>query len=107
LRIIRDFKVKLAAAWFAAAAALGPALAAPLGPPDDKRGGAPISERFPSLDAYLAYLEKRSHMDGPWYREVRPGVYELQTGNLRLPDGEIQRRTFTREELEKKFGFAR
>ena len=107
MRTIRDFKVKLAAAGLAATVALAPAVAAPSGPLDDKRAGAPINERFPSLDAYLAYLEKRSHIDSAWYRQVRPGVYELQTGNLRLPDGESRRRTFTREELEKKFGFAR
>ena len=67
----------------------------------------PINRRFRDLDAYLAYLEKQSHIDGAWYRQVRPGVYELQTGNLRLPDGAPRRRIFTREELEKKFGFAR
>jgi hypothetical protein len=92
------------------AAVFAPASAAPLketAPPAPAPGGpAPINERFPTLDAYLAYLEKRSHMDGAWYREVRPGVYELQTGNLRLPDGGGRKRTFTREELEKKFGFA-
>jgi hypothetical protein len=66
-----------------------------------------ISQRFPSLDAYLAYLEKRSHMDGAWYRQIRPGVYELQTGNLRLPNGGQAKRVFTRQELEEKFGFSR
>lgn len=65
-----------------------------------------INQRFLSLDAYLAFLEKRSHLDGAWYREVRPGVYELQTGNLRLPDGPPKKRVFTRGELEKKFGFS-
>jgi hypothetical protein len=67
--------------------------------------GQPINQRFPNLDAYLAYLEKRSHMDGPWYRRVRPGVYELQTGNLRRLDEGPRQRLFTREELERKFGF--
>lgn len=90
-----------------------PAAAAPLkelSPPETAapRGDTmPINERFPNLDAYLAYLERRSRMDGPWYRQVRPGVYELQTGNLRLADGESRKRVFTREELEKKFGFSR
>ena len=42
--------------------------------------------------------------------EIRPGVYELQTGNLRIlgADGEEEpagKRIFTREELERKFGF--
>jgi hypothetical protein len=70
-----------------------------------------ISERFADLDAYLAFLEKRSHLDGAWYRQVEPGVYELQGGNLRRPrvgsEGEAARRRFTREELARKFGFAR
>ena len=67
----------------------------------------PINQRFRTLDEYLAYLERRSHLDGKWYKELRPGVYELQTGNLHLdtPDGD--KRIFTREELERKFGFAK
>lgn len=112
------FTVKLAsslAAFLLPAAAVaaplkdaGPAMAPPgVNAPEEKARPVPINERFPSLDAYLAYLEKRSHMDGPWYREVRPGLYELQTGNLRLPDGGDRKRTFTREQLEKKFGFSR
>lgn len=67
----------------------------------------PINARFADLDAYLAHLRKQSHLDGAWYREIRPGVYELQTGNLRLTDGRNPKRVFTREELEKKFGFSR
>ena len=93
------------------ASVLASAVAAPLKVetpgPSGPGGHTPVNERFPSLDAYLAYLEKRSHMDGPWYREIRPGVYQLQTGNLQLPDGAREPRTFTREELAKKFGFAR
>lgn len=77
------------------------------GASEGRAGPVPINQRFPNLDAYLAFLEKRSHMDGPWYREIRPGVYELQTGNLRLPDGERPKRVFTREELLRKFGFSR
>jgi hypothetical protein len=64
------------------------------------------SRRFANLDAYLAYLEKRSHLDGAWYRQVQPGLYELQAGNLRRPGGGGGKRVFTREELEKKFGFS-
>lgn len=67
---------------------------------------APINQRFASLDAYLAFLERtQGPIDGPWYKQVGPDVYELQTGNLHLdgPDGE--KRTFTRAELAKKFGF--
>jgi hypothetical protein len=71
----------------------------------------PISDRFRSLDEYLAWLEKtQAPVDGAWYREIRPGLYELQTGNLRIlrADGEEAaegQQTFTREELERKFGF--
>lgn len=122
MRVAQSFTVKLTfrlAACILPAAALTPAAAAPPketapavapaghGASQGKGGGMAANERFPNLDAYLAYLEKRSHMDGPWYREVRPGVYELQTGNLKLPDGGGPKRTFTREELEKKFGFSR
>jgi hypothetical protein len=67
----------------------------------------PINQRFRSLDEYLAFLEKtQGPVDGPWYRQVRPGVYELQTGNLRPLGHEAPKRVFTRDELEKKFGFA-
>jgi len=99
----------LSAAVFAPAAAAQPRDVRPAIAPPAPEGepGMAINQRFIDLDAYLGYLEKRSHMDGPWYREVRPGVYELQTGNLRLPDGGGRKRIFTREELEKKFGFSR
>jgi hypothetical protein len=106
--------VKLSA-WFVALVAPlvgSPTLAAPpagQGAPPPAPGGAdnrkPIPERFPNLDAYLAYLQKRSHLDGAWYREVRPGLYELQTGNLRRTDASAAKRTFTRADLERKFGF--
>ncbi len=69
-----------------------------------------INQRFKSLDDYLAHLERTNGpMDRPWYKQVRPGIYELQTGNLRTlgSDGEEVhgKHTFTREELERKFGF--
>ncbi len=66
-----------------------------------------INRRFKTLDAYLAYLEQyEAPIDKPWYKQVRPNVFELQTGNLRvLGSGEEEKRTFTREELERKFGF--
>jgi len=69
----------------------------------------PINQRFRNLDEYLAYLRKHEGpVDGPWYLEVRPGVYVLQTGNLRIlgADGQ-EKKVFTREELERKFGFAK
>ena len=71
----------------------------------DDAAGAPLNQRFRSLDDYLAFLELESHHDGKWYKEIRPGVYELQTGNLHL-DNDRQKRIFTRDELAKKFGFS-
>jgi hypothetical protein len=57
---------------------------------------------FRSLDEYLAFLRERGRYDVPWYREIRPGVYELVS--RRGPGA--QPRTYTRAELEEKFGFA-
>jgi hypothetical protein len=66
----------------------------------------PISQQYRTLDEYLAYLERmQAPVDGPWYKQVRPGIYELQTGNLRVLGAEEGKRTFTREELERQFGF--
>ena len=68
----------------------------------------PISKRFGTLDEYLAHLEQtQGPVDGPWYKEVSPGLFELQTGNLHLDVPAKGKRTFTREELEKKFGFSK
>ena len=68
-----------------------------------------ISERFANLDEYLLWLRKfEAPADGAWYKEIRPGVYELQTGgNLRLDVPATGKRIFTREELEKRFGFSK
>ena len=65
--------------------------------------GLPFSQgrSFSSLDEYLAFLRKRGAYDVPWYREIRPGVYELVT--RRAPGSQAQ--IFTREELERRFGF--
>jgi hypothetical protein len=68
----------------------------------------PINQRFRNLDEYLAFLEQtQATVDGPWYRQVRPGIYELQTGgNLHEDEPRVAAQpTFTREELERKFGF--
>ena len=55
----------------------------------------PINQRFRDLDGYLAYLEQtQGPVDGPWYKEVSPGVYELQTGNLRLDVPGKEKRVF-------------
>lgn len=70
----------------------------------------PINQRFRNLDAYLLWLRQtQAPVDGSWYEEARPGVYQLRTGNLRVlgPGGDEtpEAETITREELEKKLGF--
>lgn len=68
----------------------------------------PSNLQFTSLDKYLAYLERtQGPVDGPWYKQVRPGIYELQTGNLHLDGPDEEKQTFTREELAQKFGFSK
>ena len=70
----------------------------------------PISKRFRTLDEYLDHLElTQEPVDGPWYKQIGPDLYELQTGNLKLdlPAGADEKRVFTRQELEKKFGFSK
>ena len=63
---------------------------------------------FRTLDAYLAHLrDHAAPMDRPWYREVKPGLFRLETGNLRRLEGEPEPRLFTRDELERRFGFRR
>jgi len=66
----------------------------------------PINQRFRTLDEYLEFLERvEGPVDGPWYRKVGSGMYELQTGNLHLDTPSGQKRVFTHEELERQFGF--
>jgi hypothetical protein len=70
----------------------------------------PVNKRFRTLDEYLVYLERtQGPVDGPWYKEVSPGVYELQTGNLHLdvPGAADGKRVFTRQQLAEKFGFSK
>lgn len=56
---------------------------------------------FASLDEYLAYLERTNGpIDLPWWREIRPGVYQQV---IRMPAAQPQ--TATREELRQRFGF--
>lgn len=68
---------------------------------------APINQRFKTLDEYLLWLKQyAAPTDRAWYKEIKPGVYELQTGNFRPLEGTAApQRIFTREELERKFGF--
>jgi hypothetical protein len=78
----------------------------------DQPASEPINRRFRSLDDYLAWLRQTQEpVDGSWYEEIRPGIYQLRTGNLRVlgPSGDETPpgQTFTRAELEKKLGFSR
>lgn len=81
-------------------------------PENNVSSNAPINQRFRTLDEYLDWLRfTQAPVDGSWYEEVRPGVYELRTGNLRIlgPEGDETPapRTFTRDQLERQFGFRR
>ena len=59
-------------------------------------------QRFRTLDDYLAHLKCfAAPIDQPWWREVRPGVYEHVK---RMPGA--PRETATRAELMKRFGFS-
>ena len=79
------------------------ACAQPPAPQHHAVAGLPFSQgrSFATLDDYLAFLERRGASDVPWYREIRPGIYELVS--RRGPGA--ARQTFTREQLAKKFGF--
>lgn len=75
-------------------------------------GGEAVNKRFATLDDYVAWLRQtQAPVDGPWYEEIRPGVYQLRTGNLRIlgPGGDATPpdRTFTRAQLMKQFGFTK
>ena len=65
----------------------------------------PPKDRFPTLDAYLAFLEKRAQLGGSWYRQVQPGLYRRETGGLKREGGEARDRLYTREELAWMFGY--
>ena len=56
---------------------------------------------FATLDEYLEFRRRRGEYDVPWYREIKPGTYELVS--FRGPGAE--RKIYTREELARKFGF--
>lgn len=57
---------------------------------------------FRTLDEYLAHLEAQGALDLPWWREIRPGVYERVT-SMRPAQPEVA----TRAELMRRFGFTR
>jgi hypothetical protein len=74
----------------------------------EQSSGAAVSDlpyapgkSFRTLDEYLAHLRKRGAYDVPYYEEISPGVYEVV--GRRGPGA--PRLTYTREELERKFGF--
>jgi hypothetical protein len=59
---------------------------------------------FATLDEYLAHLRNNAGpIDLPWYREIRPGVYEYVTTMRPAPPS----KTYTREELMRQYGFTR
>ncbi|HEX8388421.1 MAG TPA: hypothetical protein VF636_05340 [Sphingomonas sp.] len=85
-----------------------PKLERPALHPAKKRGDPATTtivdgQPYGGLDEYLAKLERDGFVGKAWYREVRPGMYELVT-NLRPPP---EKRLFTRAELEREFGFAK
>jgi len=68
--------------------------------------GLPSSfgKSFSTLDQYLEHLrDYAGPIDLPWYREIRPGVYERVTSIRPAPAPE----TYTREQLMRKYGFTR
>ena len=64
-----------------------------------------VSQRFGTLDEYLAHLERQGAVDMPWWREVEPGIYELVT-TFRPVEGRAPERA-TRAELMRRYGFTR
>lgn len=57
---------------------------------------------FETLDAYLAFRRELGAVDLPWYKEVAPDMFELQTSIRPAPAP----RRFTRAQLARQFGFA-
>lgn len=63
-----------------------------------------FGKSFAALDDYLQHLRQYAGpIDLPWYREIRPGVYELVTTMRPAPVP----RTFSREQLMRDYGFSR
>jgi hypothetical protein len=59
-------------------------------------------QSFRTLDAYLAHLERQGAIDLPWWRQVKPGIYERVTSMRGRPPERA-----TRAELMRRFGFTR
>lgn len=68
--------------------------------------GLPYAQgkQFSDLDSYLAHLKVMSTMDVPYYREVSPGRYKLESGRGSQNMAPVY---VTRQELMRKFGFSR
>ena len=73
-------------------------------PADEAVANLPFArgKTFRTLDEYLAHLEAQGAVDLPWWREIRPGVYERVTSATNAP-----REVATRAELMQRFGFRR
>lgn len=62
-----------------------------------------MGRRFRTLDEYLVHLKCRAGpIDLPWWKEIRPGVYQQVTTKPAA-----DRRVATRSELMQRFGFSR
>lgn len=57
---------------------------------------------FATLDDYLTHLQAQGAIDLPWWREIRPGVYQRVTN---MPEAEPE--VATRADLMRRFGFRR
>lgn len=70
----------------------------------DDQAQPPPSQRFDSLDDYLAWRKGLGAADAPWYEEVRPGVFQYKAGRSghRAPP-----ELFTRADLLRRYGFER
>ncbi|WP_150412056.1 hypothetical protein [Sphingobium limneticum] len=55
---------------------------------------------FGSLEEYLEHLRSNAAIDLPWWREIKPGVYEYVSRSTSAP-----RKIATREQLKACFGF--
>jgi len=78
-----------------------------LGACDTDKGVAKLpfahGHRFCTLDEYLAHLERNAApIDQPWWRPIRPGVYE-HVKRMTGAKPEIA----TRAQLMKRFGFSK
>lgn len=71
------------------------------GTPDRPHAGG---RSFADLDAYLAHLRVLGAQDIPYYHEVSPGRYRLESGRGTRNQPPV---LATREELLRKFGFSR